>query len=131
MFAAASDDGRFGLYEITDPWPLFEVTVNLSLGEIGLTWSPTRASVLFVSDLSGMRVFVYDFLVSARSPVFVHKVGSAAQSVAATDTNTGVILAIAEGGLAVNLYRVSDELSRPLTDTEVSQFKVILFHFGQ
>jgi hypothetical protein len=113
---------------VTDPEPLFEITVNLSLGEIGLVWSPTRASVIFVSDLPGMRVFVYDLLVSARTPVFVHKVGSAAQCIATTRTNSGVILAIAEGGLAVNLYRVSDELSRPLTDTELNQFKVLLFH---
>jgi hypothetical protein len=126
IFAAASDDGRFGLYEVSDPEPMFEVTVNLSLGEIGLAWSPTRASVLFVSDLTGMRVFVYDFIVSARIPVFVHKVGSAAQSIAMVDTKPGVILAVAEAGLAVNLYRVSEELSRPLTDTEMCQFKVLM-----
>jgi hypothetical protein len=131
VFAAVSDDGRLGVYEVSDLEPLFEVTVNLSLGEIGLVWSPTRASVLFISDLTGMRVFVHDLIVAARTPVFIHKVGSAAHCVAIAETSSGVILAVAEGGLAVNLYGASEELSRLLSEIELSQFKVLLCHMGQ
>jgi hypothetical protein len=128
MFAAACDNGRLGIYDVSEDQPVIEFTINLSLGDVSVAWSPTRASVLFVADLSGMRVFIFDLLVSMRVPVFIHKVGSAAQSVAAAEVNAGVVLAIAEGGLAVNVYRVADELSRPLGEAELSQFRIMFIN---
>jgi hypothetical protein len=131
IFGAAADNGRLGIYDVADADPILELTINISLGEVGVVWSPKRASVLFVSDLSGMRVFIFDLLVSTRMPIHVHKVGSAAQGVAVAATDSGLVLAIAEGGLAVNLFRVSDDLSRPLTEAEMSQFKILLFHLSK
>jgi hypothetical protein len=128
MFAAGCDNGRLGIYDVGEDHPIIEMTVSLSLGDISVVWSPTRASVLFVADFSGMRLFVFDLMVSLRIPVFTHKILSAAQGVGVAEVNGGVILAIAEGGLAVTVFRVSDELSRPLGESEMGQFKVMFYN---
>jgi hypothetical protein len=128
IFGAAGDNGKLGIYDVADADPVLELTINTSLGDVGVIWSPTRASVLFASDVSGAKVLIFDLLVSVRAPVHVHRVGSTAQHVAVTRTQSGVVLAIAEGGLAVNLFRVSDDLSRPLSDAEMVQFKILLCH---
>jgi WD40 repeat protein len=128
IFGAAGDNGKLGIYDVDDADPLLELTINLSLGDVGVIWSPTRASVFFVSDVSGRRVLIFDLLVSLRAPVHVHSVGSATQDLAVTLTKSGVVLAVAEAGLAVTLFRVSDDLSRPLRDAEMGEFKILLCH---
>lgn len=127
FFAGACDNGKVLIYNIYESEPLLELSINLSLGDTGAIWSPTRASVLFVSDLTGMRVHVFDLLVSARTPVFSFKVGSAANSIDVTQSNSGVILAIAEGSQTVTIYCVDDKLSKPLTNNEMLKLKLILF----
>ena len=131
IFAAAGDNGRVAVYDVAEARPLLELCVNMSLGETGVIWSPTRASVLFVSDVTGMRVAIYDLLVSPRTPVHVHKVGSAAQSLGIAKTASDVVLAIAEGGLAVNVFKVSDDLSKPLTEDQLNKFKVQLLTWSK
>ncbi|OHT05221.1 hypothetical protein TRFO_27168 [Tritrichomonas foetus] len=128
FFAASFDNGKVAIYSMNEENPVIMFTINLSLGETGVTWSPTRASVLFISDLTGMRVYIYDLMVSARTPVFMYKIGSAAQSVAVAESSSGVILAVAEGGLAVTVYNVAEKLSTPLTNEEMNTFTSILLN---
>ncbi|KAK8866774.1 hypothetical protein M9Y10_009742 [Tritrichomonas musculus] len=128
FFAASFDNGKVGIYNIFESDPLIELTINLSLGDTGVVWSPTRASVLFVSDLTGMRVYGFDLLLSSRTSVFTFKVGSAANSIDVAESNSGVILAVAEGSQAVTIYRVEEKLSKPLTDKEMNNFKLILYN---
>ena len=126
FFAAACDNGKVEIYDMQEENPILELSINLSLGDTSVLWSPTRASVLFVSDFTGMKIYIYDLIVSTRTPVFMYKVGSAAQSISVAESGGGVILAVAEGGLAVTVYNVEDKLSKPLSNSEMKRFKLIL-----
>ena len=128
FFAASFDNGKVSIYNTFEADSLIELTINLSLGDTGVVWSPTRASVLFVSDLTGMRVYAFDLLVSTRTSIFTFKVGSAANSIDVAESNSGVILAVAEGSQAVTIYRVEEDLSKPLTDKEMNKLKLILYN---
>ncbi|KAH0790719.1 WD repeat-containing protein 60 isoform X1 [Histomonas meleagridis] len=128
IFATGCDNGKISIYNVLEADPIFEIQVNLSMGEMSPIWSPTRASVLFVADHNGMRIHIYDFLKSLRLPVFTYKVGSAAISISVKESTKGVIMAVAEGGMAVNVFRVADELSKPLSDDEMNKFKLIVFN---
>ncbi|OHT02629.1 hypothetical protein TRFO_07053 [Tritrichomonas foetus] len=127
-FAASFDNGKIAIYSMSEADPLIDICINLSPGDTGVAWCPRRASVLYVSDLTGMRVYIYDLLVSPRTPVFMYKVGSAAQSVAVAESGNGSILAVAEGGLAVTVYNVDEKLSKPLTETEMNNLKMTLLN---
>ena len=127
LFAAGQDNGKLALYDALSQDPLLEFTLDLSTSNLYVCWSPTRASVLFVAAVATMRVFVFDLYVSLRKPIYTHKVGNAARSIAAAETANGVVLAVGEGDNSVSVLRVKAELSQPLSESETDDFLMRLY----
>lgn len=115
-FAVGGDNGKLALFELEDGDPVLSCTVTNQFSKISLAWSPCRNSVLFAGDQSGMRVLVYDFSVSRRAPVYSIKVTSSVNSIGAFEVSGSVFLAVCESGNCISIYRVADELSRPLPE---------------
>lgn len=131
LFAAGQDNGKIAIYDTTTQEPLLDFMLDLSTSNMFVCWSPTRASVLFVAAVATMRVFVFDLLVSLRKPVYTHKVGNAARSIAAAETASGVVLAVGEGDNSVTVLRVKSELSQPLSEQETDSLLMKLYSANQ
>ena len=131
LFAVGQDNGKIAIYDTTTQEPLLQYMLDLSTSNMYVCWSPTRASVFFVAAVATMRVFVFDLLVSLRKPVYTHKVGNAARSVAAAETANGVVLAVGEGDNSVTVLRVKSELSQPLSEQETDSLLMKLYNASQ
>jgi hypothetical protein len=60
--------------------------------------------------------------------MYIHKVGTALQSAAVPTANPDVRVGLAKSGLAVDVCRVTEELSTPLTRVELTQLYLLSFH---
>lgn len=127
LFAAGQDNGKLAIYDILSAEPLLEFCVDISTSDLAVVWSPKRASVLFVAATQTMRLFIYDLSKDMRKPIYTHKVGNAAYTIDAADTENGVILAIGEGDSSASVLRVHHSLSSPLSDTERDSFLMQLY----
>jgi WD40 repeat protein len=127
VFAVGGDNGRIGIWDISESEPILEVTLNFGIGDCHVAWSPKRASVLVIGDSAGMKVYVYDLLASTRSAQITHKVSSKIQGVSVTETSTNSVIAVADSGNCITVYRLTDDFAKPLSDVEMSKYKQMLF----
>ena len=127
LFAAGMDNGKLAIYDTVSSDPLITFTLDFSTSNLYVCWSPARASVLFVAAVATMRVFMFDLLTNLRKPIYTHKVGNAARSIAAAETANGVVLAVGEGDNSVSVLRVKAELSQPLSEQETDRLLMNLY----
>ncbi|OHT07273.1 hypothetical protein TRFO_24611 [Tritrichomonas foetus] len=127
IFAVGCESGRFYVFQTSSDTPLLEVSSH-QLGKMWVEWSPTRASVLFVGDMTGMKIMIYDFLVGMRYPVYTFKVGSPTMAISAAESNGSTVVGIAESGNCICVYRVCENFSKPLTSEEMGKFHIGILH---
>lgn len=128
LFSAASDNGRVAIYDVSESESLLDICVDISTSDLCICWSPTRASVLYVTSAGAMMIYVYDLLQDIRQPIYKQKIGNAARTIASSSTMNGVVLAIGQGDNTVNVFRVKQELSKPLDDNELETLKLKLYN---